>query len=86
MVKLFQDQLLQLVGCLALAGVDASLGEQTLGIDFGLLEQKPKADILCLQNVVRRRPAIRRALFLVTVDFKHRRLYHHKSGAGTHFW
>jgi hypothetical protein len=85
MVKLLQDQLLELVGRLALAGVDASLSEQTLGIDFGLLEKKPKADILRLQKVVRRRPATRRVLVLVTVTFEHHRLYHHKSGAAHTF-
>jgi hypothetical protein len=48
MMKLFQDQFLQLVGCLTLAGVNAGLSQQTLGIDFGLRQQQPKADILCL--------------------------------------
>jgi transposase len=74
MVKLLQDQLLQLVGCLALAGIDAGLSEQTPGIDFGLRQQQSKADILRLQKVVRRRPAFRRAVFLRTIDFKHSRL------------
>src|SRR5450631_2082548 len=50
MVKLLQDQLLELVGRLALAGVNASQREQTLGIDFGLREKKPKADILRSRN------------------------------------
>jgi hypothetical protein len=72
MVKLLQDQLLERIGRLALAGVDASLSEQTLGIDFGLHEKKPKADILCLQNIVSRRSAIRWAQLLVTVNFEHR--------------
>jgi hypothetical protein len=85
MVKLLQDQLLELVGRLALAGVNASLREQTLGIDFGLREKKPKADILRLQKFVRRRPAMRRALVLATVNFEHHRLYHHKSGAAHTF-
>jgi hypothetical protein len=85
MVKLFLDQFLQLVGCLTLAGVDASLGEQSLGVDFGLCEKKSKADILCLQKVVRRRTAVRRLLVLLTVNFKHCRLYHHKPGAAHAF-
>src|SRR5450631_3595925 len=75
MVKLLQDQLLELVGRLALAGVDASLSEQTMGIDFGLREKKPKADILRLEKFVGRRPAMRRALALVTVNFEHHRLF-----------
>jgi hypothetical protein len=40
-VQLLEDQLLQLVGCLALHGVDASRGQQTLRIDLGLRKQKP---------------------------------------------
>ncbi len=79
MVKLFQDQLLKFVGCLPLAGVDSRLSEQTLGIDFGLDEKKPKADILCLQKVVRQSRSLRRALVRVTINFEHHRLYHHKS-------
>jgi hypothetical protein len=35
-VEFFQDQLLQLVGRLALLGVDAGLGEQFLRVDLGL--------------------------------------------------
>ena len=57
MMKLFQDQLLQLVGCLALAGVNSGLSKQTLGIDFSLGQQQAKADILCFQRVLPRRPA-----------------------------
>ena len=45
-VQLLEDQLLQLVGRLALPGVDAGLGQQTAGIDLGLLKEKPQADIL----------------------------------------
>ena len=51
-VQLFEDQLLQLVGRLALPGVDAGLGEQTAGIDLGLRKEKPQADILCRQKVL----------------------------------
>jgi len=85
MMKLFQNQLLELVGCLALAGVDSGLSKQTLGIDFSLGQQQPKADILCLQRVVRRGPAFRGSVVLMKIDLKHRRLYHHKSGAA-HFF
>ena len=52
MVQLFEDQLLQLVGRLALPGVDAGLGQQTAGIDLGLRKEKPQADILCRQKVL----------------------------------
>ena len=51
-VQLLEDQLLQLVGRLALPGVDAGRGQQTPCIDLGLREQKPQADILCRQIVV----------------------------------
>ena len=51
-VQLFEDQLLQLVGRLALPGLDAGLGEQTAGIDLGLRKEKPQADILRLQKVL----------------------------------
>ena len=71
-MQFFQNQLLQLVGRLALLGVDAGLGEQTQGIDFSLRQQQPKADILCLEKVVRRHLAFRRAVFLMTNDLKHR--------------
>ena len=44
-VQLLEDQLLQLVGRLALPGVDTGRGQQTLRIDLGLREQKPQADV-----------------------------------------
>jgi len=57
------------------------LGEQALGIDLGLRQQQPKADILRRQKVVWGRSAdAQMVLALVTFDFKHRQLYHHKSG------
>jgi hypothetical protein len=84
MMKLFQDQFLQLVGCLTLTGVYAGLSQQTLGIDFGLRHQQPKAGILCFQKAMRRRP-IRRLAFLMMIGLKHRWFYHHKSGAAHTF-
>ena len=51
-VQLLEDQLLQLVGRLALPGVDAGRGQQTPRIDLGLREQKPQADIFCRQFVL----------------------------------
>ena len=53
MMHLFKNELLQLVGSLTLLGVDAGLGEQRLGIDVGLLQQKPKAVILGRQDRLR---------------------------------
>ena len=64
MVQFLQDQLLQLVGRLALPGVDAGRGKQTLCVDLGLREQKPQADVFfrefvlvmgmrCLRDAVR---------------------------------
>ncbi|MET3261965.1 hypothetical protein ABIF38_003471 [Bradyrhizobium japonicum] len=38
-VQLFEDQLLQLVGSLALFGVDAGLGKQTPCIDLSLRQE-----------------------------------------------
>ena len=46
MMQFAQDQLLQLVGGLALLGVDAGLRQQCLGVDAGLFEQHPKAVVL----------------------------------------
>ena len=51
-VQFLEDQLLQLVGRLALPGVDAGRGEQTPCINLGLREQKPQADVLCRQIVL----------------------------------
>ena len=51
-VQFLEDQLLQLVRCFALPGVDAGRGKQALRIDLGLREQKPQADILCRQIVL----------------------------------
>ena len=61
-VQLFEDQLLQLVGRLALLGVDAGLGEQTPGIDLGLRKQQPQADIFRRQKVLVRFCAASEAL------------------------
>ena len=38
-VQLFEDQLLQPVGCLALSGIDTGLGKQPLCIDLSLREE-----------------------------------------------
>ena len=71
-VQLFKDQLLQLVGRLALAGVDAGLIEQLLGVDFSLRQQQPKADVLRRQKFLRRGFS-RTQLVLVSlmIDLKH---------------
>jgi hypothetical protein len=59
------------------------LSEQAPGIDFGLRQQQPKADVLRRQKLLGRRYANAHiVLVLMTIDFKHRRLYHHKSGPG----
>ena len=50
MVQFFQDQFLQLVGRLALFGINAGLGQQDLGIDIGLLEKEPKAVVFRRQE------------------------------------
>ena len=47
-MQLFDNQLLQLVGGLALFGVDTGLRQQRLGIDARLLEQHAQADIFGL--------------------------------------
>ena len=81
MVQFFQYQLLQLVGRLALPGVDAGLFEEPPGVDFRLGQKQPKADVLRRQKLRRRRSAnAQMALVLVTIGFKHHRLYHRKSG------
>jgi hypothetical protein len=67
-MELFEDQLLQLVGCLALLGVDAGLGEQPPRVDFSLGEQQSQADVLGLQEVLRRR---RQRARVVAVRMKH---------------
>jgi len=51
-VQLFKDQLLQLVGRLALPGVDAGPGKKAAGIDLGVREEKPQTDVLCRQIVL----------------------------------
>ena len=52
MVQFLEDQLLQLVGRLALPGVDSGRGKQAPRIDLGLREQKPQADVLFREIVV----------------------------------
>src|ERR1019366_9193517 len=47
-VQFFQNELLQLVGGLALLGVDTGLRQQRLGIDARLLKQQAEADIFGL--------------------------------------
>jgi len=51
-VQFFEDQLLQLVGRLALPGVDAGRGKQTPRVNLGLRKQKPQADVLFREIVV----------------------------------
>ena len=85
MVQLFEDQLLQLVGCLALPGVDAGLGQQTPGIDFGLRKEKPQADILCRQKVLMWFCAALRAMVCAEIDFRHPQLYHYELAAALIF-
>ena len=80
-MQFFEDQLLEFVCRLALPGVDASLGEQALGIDFRLRQQQPKADVLRRQKLLGRRSAdAQMVTALMTIDFMHRQLYHPKSG------
>ncbi len=50
MVQFAEDKLLQLVGGLALLGVDAGLRKQSLGVDAGLLQQQAKAVVLRRQR------------------------------------
>ena len=71
MVQFLEDQLLKLVCRLALPGVNARLSEQAPGIDFGLRQQQPKADVLRLQKLLGRCPAVRWVQIPVTIDFKH---------------
>jgi len=57
------------------------LGEQALGIDFGLRQQQPKADVFRRQKLLGGRCAdAQMVTALMTIDFEHRQLYHHKSG------
>jgi hypothetical protein len=71
-VQLFQDQLLQLVGCLALLGVYSGLGQQFPGVDFGLCQQQPQADVLSRQEVLERHSGtLRLKLVQLIVGFKH---------------
>ena len=85
MVQLFEDQLLQLVGRLALPGVDAGLGQQTAGIDLGLLKEKPQADILCLQQVLMWFCAAPSAVVCMEIVLRHRQLYHYEVAAALIF-
>ena len=73
-VQLLEDQLLQLVGRLALPGVDAGRGQQTLRIDLGLREQKPQADIFCRQIVLVGGCAARGTRFRPKIGLRHCRL------------
>ena len=52
-MKLFEDQFLQLVGGFALLGVDAGLLKQRLGAELGLCQQQPEADVFRRQNLLR---------------------------------
>jgi hypothetical protein len=75
-VQFLENQLLELVGRLALHGVNTGLGEQFPRIDFGLLKQQPKADVLRLQNLMVRRVETSMALVLMKVSSKHEQVYH----------
>jgi hypothetical protein len=46
MMQLTENELLQLVGSLALLGVNAGLREQGFGVDAGLLQQQAKTVVL----------------------------------------
>ena len=70
-VQLFKDQLLQLVGRLALPGLDAGVGEQTAGVDLGLRKKKPQADILRRQKVLVWFCAASEALDCTKIVFRH---------------
>ena len=84
-VQLFEDQLLQLVGRLALPGVDAGLGQQTAGIDLGLRKEKPQADILCRQKVLMWFCAAPRAMVCTEIIFGQPQLYHYELAAALIF-
>ncbi len=80
-VQFLEDQLLKLVRRLALSGVNAGLSQQVLGVDFGLRQQQPKADVFRRQELPGRRFAdAELVVVLMKVDFKHHRPYHHMSG------
>ena len=51
-VQFFQNELLQLIGGLALLGFDAGLRQQRPGVDSGLFEQHAQADIFGLQKLL----------------------------------
>ena len=50
MMEFAENELLQLVGCLAFLGVDPGLRKQGLGVDAGLLQQQAKTVILRRQR------------------------------------
>ena len=84
-VQFLEDQLLQLVGRLALPGVDAGRGKQTLCIDLGLRKQKPQADVLFRQIVLVLCCAACRTRVGSEIGFRHQRLYHHRLGTALIF-
>ena len=84
-MKLFQDQLLQLVGCFALPGVDAGLSEQRLSVDFRLCQQKSQADIFCSQQFLRKRQ-VSDQIGWSPVDFEHTLRYHYMFASAHIFW
>jgi hypothetical protein len=73
-MQLFQDELLQLVGCFSFLSVDAGLGKQRLRADFGLGQQQPETDVFRRQKPLGRQRTSRRHIgsFPVMVGFKHR--------------
>ena len=84
-VQFLEDQLLQLVGRLALPGVDAGRGKQTPCINLGLREQKPQADVLFREIVLVLCCAACGTRVRSEIGFRHRRLYHHKLGTALIF-
>jgi len=67
-VKFFEDQLLKLVGRLALLGVNTGLSEQFPRIDFGLRQQQAKTNVLCFQELRGRRCVLQMMLIWLVFD------------------
>ena len=84
-VQFLEDQLLQLVGRLALPGVDAGRGKQTPCVDLGLREQKPQADVLFREIVLVLCCAACGTRVGSEIGLRHCRLYHHRLGTALIF-
>jgi hypothetical protein len=78
-VQLFKDQPLQLVGRLALPGLNAGVGKQIRSIDLGLRKEKPPAEILRRQKVLMRFCAAPGALVCMEIVFSHPQSYQSES-------